>query len=221
MNRSHTLRMAAGYVVAVALLGGALTQVPWTTLAATVGLAAPTYDQAAVAATAGSADRAGVPAVATSARRPTPLIGPRGRGTGPWRWLPGTETSTSSTSPRQQTVPSFRRTTYRRWAGGTPAPGPVTASAPWCWSSTGTAGSRGAGRSPSWRTLPLGSRVTLDGETYRLDRLTTYPKGTLPAQRVFGQRGPERLVVVTCGGSFSTTRGWDSNVVASFGLDPA
>ena len=80
---------------------------------------------------------------------------------------------------------------------------------------------QGRGPFAELEALPLGSRVTLDGQTYRLDRLTTYPKGTLPAQRVFGQRGPERLVVVTCGGSFSTTRGWDSNVVASFGLDPA
>jgi hypothetical protein len=220
MNRSHTLRTTAGYVVAVALLGGVLTQVPWTTLAATVGLAAPTYDQAAVAATAGSADRAGLPAVATSARSQAP-----DRAARPWHgtlavapWHRDFHVVDVATAADGALVPPDDVSTLGRWdAGARPGDGIGTVALvvhrdSW---------EQGRGPFAELENLPLGSRVTLGGETYRLDRVTTYPKGTLPSQRVFGQRGPERLVVVTCGGSFSTTRGWDSNVVASFGLDPA
>ncbi|MBM9458432.1 class F sortase [Nocardioides sp. zg-536] len=64
--------------------------------------------------------------------------------------------------------------------------------------------------------LPMGSEVTLGGQTYRLESLDTYAKSELPAQKVFGQDGPERLVIVTCGGSYSSARGWDSNLVATF-----
>ena len=214
MNRSHTLRMATGYVVAAVLFGGAVSQVPWTTLAATVGLAAPTYDQAAVRR---PPERPGAPAAGDLAHAP---IGLRGRGTGPWPWLLGTGTSTSSTSPRQDgaLVPPDDVSTLGRWdAGARPGDGVGTVVLvvhrdSW---------EQGRGPFAELEALPLGSRVTLDGETYRLDRLTTYPKGALPAHRVFGQGGPERLVVVTCGGTFSTTRGWDANVVASFGLVPA
>ena len=60
------------------------------------------------------------------------------------------------------------------------------------------------------------SQVTLGGQRYRLEQVATYANGELPSERVFRQGGPERLVVVTCGGSFSDTRGWDSNVVALF-----
>lgn len=218
MNRSHTLRMATGYVVAAVLFGGAVSQVPWTTLAATVGLAAPTYDQAAVAATTGGAGRAGVPAVATSPHAPD-------RAAGPWHgtlavapWHRDFHVVDVARAGDGALVPPDDVSTLGRWdAGARPGDGVGTVVLvvhrdSW---------EQGRGPFAELEALPLGSRVTLDGETYRLDRLTTYPKGALPAHRVFGQGGPERLVVVTCGGTFSTTRGWDANVVASFGLVPA
>jgi hypothetical protein len=78
--------------------------------------------------------------------------------------------------------------------------------------------SRVAGRGPfaSLEDLPQGSLVTLDGHRYALTTLEVYEKATLPAASLFAQRGPERLVVVTCGGDFVRGSGYDSNVVATF-----
>ncbi|MBE8521864.1 class F sortase [Amycolatopsis sp. H6(2020)] len=49
---------------------------------------------------------------------------------------------------------------------------------------------------------------------YRVDDVVTLPKETLPAQaaRWFGQDGPHRLVLVTCGGDYvGGTEGYDEN----------
>ncbi|WP_206792910.1 class F sortase [Amycolatopsis sp. MtRt-6] len=49
---------------------------------------------------------------------------------------------------------------------------------------------------------------------YRVDDIVTLPKETLPAQaaRWFGQDGPHRLVLVTCGGDYvGGTEGYDEN----------
>ncbi len=50
--------------------------------------------------------------------------------------------------------------------------------------------------------------------TYRVTSLGTYPKEDLPAE-VFATTGPERLVLITCGGRFDTSRrSYESNVIA-------
>ncbi|MGW3966929.1 class F sortase [Amycolatopsis sp. NPDC005003] len=49
---------------------------------------------------------------------------------------------------------------------------------------------------------------------YRVDGIVTLPKETLPSQaaRWFGQDGPHRLVLVTCGGDYvGGTEGYDEN----------
>jgi Sortase domain len=54
---------------------------------------------------------------------------------------------------------------------------------------------------------------TLAGDyTYRVVARREYPKQRLPAD-LFGQGGPARLVMVTCGGSFEHGRGYADNVV--------
>lgn len=75
---------------------------------------------------------------------------------------------------------------------------------------------QGRGPFAALEELRPGSRVTLDGRTYRLETVETYPKSDLPTTQVFDRGGSERLVVVTCGGSYSDDSGWDSNVVATF-----
>ncbi|MBI1379420.1 MAG: hypothetical protein GC157_18375 [Frankiales bacterium] len=80
------------------------------------------------------------------------------------------------------------------------------------------------GTGPLYRAVGLrvGDRATLRGpdgttRTYRLAALRTYLKQTLPADQIFSQDVPERLVVVTCGGQYHRgAGGWDSNVVAYF-----
>jgi hypothetical protein len=82
------------------------------------------------------------------------------------------------------------------------------------------------GRGPLAALVDLvpGARAVLsnaDGSsaTYVLRGVQTFPKDALPAAELFGHEGPERLVLVTCGGRFDPRRaGWDSNVVAV--LDP-
>ena len=50
--------------------------------------------------------------------------------------------------------------------------------------------------------------------TYRVVAVRTYLKERLPAAELFAQDGPERLVLVTCGGQYRRAHGgWDSNVV--------
>ncbi|MGN6333739.1 MAG: class F sortase [Motilibacteraceae bacterium] len=81
--------------------------------------------------------------------------------------------------------------------------------------------SRRYGTGPLYRAprLTIGDTATVSGgdgqqRTYRVVALRTYLKATLPAQEIFTQAGPERLVVVTCGGAYHRGQGgWDSNVV--------
>jgi hypothetical protein len=80
------------------------------------------------------------------------------------------------------------------------------------------------GQGPLARIVQLkaGSQAMLTGAdgsiaTYTLRGVTTIDKEALPAAELFGSVGPERLVLVTCGGTFDRDRrSWDSNVVAVF-----
>jgi len=50
---------------------------------------------------------------------------------------------------------------------------------------------------------------------YRIVELAQYPKGALPADRIFSAGGDERLVLITCGGSFNPSiRRYLDNIVA-------
>jgi sortase (surface protein transpeptidase) len=49
--------------------------------------------------------------------------------------------------------------------------------------------------------------------TYRVIALRTYPRRHLPPE-VFRRDGPHRLVLITCGGTYSPTTGYERNVVA-------
>jgi LPXTG-site transpeptidase (sortase) family protein len=72
------------------------------------------------------------------------------------------------------------------------------------------------------KDLKRGDPMTLrdaKGRTYRytVDRVDTFEKQALPYERLFRQSGPERVVFVTCGGSYDADNGgWDSNVVVTF-----
>ena len=87
--------------------------------------------------------------------------------------------------------------------------------------------SRRFGQGPLARIVELepGDRAVLTTAggaraDYVVRGLQTFPKESFPAAELFGADGPERLVLVTCGGTFDRARGgWDSNVVAV--LDPA
>lgn len=203
-------RMAVGYALAAALLGAVLWQVPWPTLVAAAGAGEPTYDEAAVAAqTTGTQATDAAPrakAVAATARQV------------PWKGvlrvaLWGRDFPVTDVSRRSDgaLVPPDDVSTLGRWDAGA-RPG----------SRTGTvvlvvhrdSDTQGRGPFAALEELPAGAQVTLSGLTYRLDRVVTYAKGDLPSERVFRQDGPERLVIVTCGGSYSDGLGWDSNVVA-------
>ena len=67
--------------------------------------------------------------------------------------------------------------------------------------------------------LEEGAEVVVDLEdgtshTYRVTAVGTYPKQDLPAE-VFSTTGPERLVLITCGGRFDNSRrSYESNVIA-------
>ncbi len=84
----------------------------------------------------------------------------------------------------------------------------------------------GYGRGPLARIVDLeaGDRAVLTGTDgaragYVLRGVTTLVKESLPAAELFGTGGPERLVLVTCGGTYDPDRrSWDSNVIAV--LDP-
>jgi hypothetical protein len=86
------------------------------------------------------------------------------------------------------------------------------------------------GRGPLKRAVELrpGDRAVLTGtgqggrreRTYVVRAVRTFEKERLPAEELFTRRGPERLVLVTCGGEYDRDRGgWDSNVVVV--LEPA
>ncbi len=82
------------------------------------------------------------------------------------------------------------------------------------------------GQGPLARIVDLhpADRAVLTGAsgvkaTYVLRGVITIDKDALPAAELFGTGGPERLVLVTCGGTYDRDRrSWDSNVVAI--LDP-
>lgn len=87
--------------------------------------------------------------------------------------------------------------------------------------------SRRFGQGPLARIVELrpGDRAALIGPggasaEYVVRGIQTFPKESFPASELFGTDGSERLVLVTCGGTYDRERGgWDSNVVAV--LDPA
>ena len=86
--------------------------------------------------------------------------------------------------------------------------------------------SRRYGRGPLARIVRLepGDRAVITGPdsaraTYVVRGAETFDKEALPAAELFSTGGPERLVLVSCGGTYDHDRGgWDSNVVAV--LDP-
>ena len=49
----------------------------------------------------------------------------------------------------------------------------------------------------------------------RLDSVETYSKEVLPYEELFAQDGPGRVVPVTCGGTYRSSAGWDSDVVVT------
>jgi hypothetical protein len=52
---------------------------------------------------------------------------------------------------------------------------------------------------------------------YVVQSVDTYRKAVLPYAELFAQDGPERVVLVTCGGTYRREAGgWDSNVVVTF-----
>lgn len=84
----------------------------------------------------------------------------------------------------------------------------------------------GYGNGPArniWNVVP-GSIAIVHGpngtqRTYVAVSLQSYLKTALPAisGQIFSVTGPERLVIVTCGGSFNYQSGsWNSNVIATF-----
>ncbi len=54
---------------------------------------------------------------------------------------------------------------------------------------------------------------------YTVAEVVTYEKTVLPYAELFGQDGPPKAVLVTCGGEFDPMHGWDSNVVVV--MEPA
>ena len=82
------------------------------------------------------------------------------------------------------------------------------------------------GQGPLARIVRLdpGDRAVLTGPagaraTYVVRGVETFDKDALPAAELFSTGGSERLVLVTCGGTYDRDRrSWDSNVVAV--LDP-
>jgi hypothetical protein len=83
--------------------------------------------------------------------------------------------------------------------------------------------SRTYGTGPFVRAKQLqpGAPATLmddNGEThsYTVSEVVTYEKEILPYEELFSQEDPEKVVLVTCGGSYDPNGGWDSNVVVTF-----
>ena len=55
-----------------------------------------------------------------------------------------------------------------------------------------------------------------DGRTavFEVYGVEVFDKATFPGTRVYGDTGQPELRVITCGGGFSRSRGYDGNVVA-------
>jgi hypothetical protein len=68
-------------------------------------------------------------------------------------------------------------------------------------------------------TLPPGARMTLTGpgiaSAYQVAPVETCSKEVLPYEELFAQDGPGRVVPVTCGGTYRSSAGWDSDVVVT------
>lgn len=79
----------------------------------------------------------------------------------------------------------------------------------------------GTGPFAQAKDLRTGDAMALqgsDGDTHRfvVTRVDTFQKEALPYADLFRQSGPERVVFVTCGGTYDPANGWDSNVVVTF-----
>jgi sortase (surface protein transpeptidase) len=49
---------------------------------------------------------------------------------------------------------------------------------------------------------------------YQVSEVATYQRTALPVEDLFRQTGPERVVLVTCGGTYRPDAGgWDSNII--------
>jgi hypothetical protein len=64
----------------------------------------------------------------------------------------------------------------------------------------------------------VGSAATVtddagESHDYMVTDVITYEKVELPYEELFAQDGRERVVLVTCGGTYHRGSGWDSNVV--------
>jgi sortase (surface protein transpeptidase) len=71
---------------------------------------------------------------------------------------------------------------------------------------------RGLGAFARLRDVPVGASVTVttaDGTVrgYRVERVERTPKTEVPLDLLFDRGGPERLVLVTCGGEFNRSTG--------------
>ncbi|HEU4490722.1 MAG TPA: class F sortase [Jiangellales bacterium] len=80
--------------------------------------------------------------------------------------------------------------------------------------------SREYGKGPFTRAkdLEVGATATVtddagEAHDYLVTEVLTYEKVELPYEELFAQDGPERVVLVTCGGAYRRGSGWDSNVV--------
>ncbi|WP_182526535.1 class F sortase [Nocardioides dongkuii] len=219
MIRSHRLRVLGRYLLSAALVLlaiGALSQVPRsavdtvidTGIEAVLGRDVETYDEAA-RRSAESRPTAG--ATETSPDASTERHGPLTLHVAAWD--EDFRVVDIAVDDAGALVPPGDVSTLGRWDRSA-----------WPGEGTGTgvlvvhrdSAEQGRGPFAELEHLPVGSEVTLDGCAYRLAKVDTYAKTDLPAEKVFGQGGAERLVIVTCGGSYSPDRGWDSNVVATF-----
>jgi hypothetical protein len=80
----------------------------------------------------------------------------------------------------------------------------------------------GTGPFAKAKDLRVGEAMTLsdssgDAHRFVVARIDTFEKKALPYAELFRQSGPERVVFVTCGGTYDADNGgWDSNVVVTF-----
>ncbi len=195
-------------LLSLVLLAGVLTQLPWATLGAVLGRGPATYDEEALATTSEHA--------APIDDAPSATVSPRPSGPLTLRvaaWGRSFRVVDVGLGDDGALVPPHDVSTVGRWDGGA-LPGDGTGAVVLVVHRDSA--TQGRGPFAELEDLAVGARVTLDGRPYLLQSVETYRKDGLPAEEVFGQDRPERLVIVTCGGSYSSTRGWDSNVVATF-----
>lgn len=78
----------------------------------------------------------------------------------------------------------------------------------------------GAGVFLDLHRLKVGNSVSIargDGAvaTYRISRVSAFPKSSFPTQLVYGDTAGPTVRLITCGGTFNTsTRSYDDNIVA-------